>query len=176
MHMRIGFIGLGRMGANMVRRLVRDGHEIVVFNRTPERTKEIEAEGQGAIASYSIEEMVGVLEKPRAVWVMVPAGDATEAQIEELLDFFAENPMAWSQAMAPAIMGNAVEPSGTANMGNAVESSGTAIMGAPSVNPGELASQFANATPRESSGVSSPPIPTPSFLIPTPEVSATGRV
>ena len=86
MHMRIGFIGLGRMGANMVRRLVRDGHEIVVFNRTPERTKEIEAEGQGAIASYSIEEMVGVLEKPRAVWVMVPAGDATEAQIEELLE------------------------------------------------------------------------------------------
>ncbi len=84
--MRIGFIGLGRMGANMVRRLVRDGHEIVVFNRTPERTKEIEAEGQGAIASYSIEEMVGVLEKPRAVWVMVPAGDATEAQIEELLE------------------------------------------------------------------------------------------
>ena len=84
--MRIGFIGLGRMGANMVRRLVRDGHEIVVFNRTPERTKEIEAEGQGAIASYSIEEMVGELEKPRAVWVMVPAGDATEAQIEELLE------------------------------------------------------------------------------------------
>ncbi len=84
--MRIGFIGLGRMGANMVRRLVRDGHEIVVYNRTPERTKEIEAEGQGAIASYSIEELVGMLQKPRAVWVMVPAGDATEAQIEELLE------------------------------------------------------------------------------------------
>ena len=84
--MRIGFIGLGRMGANMVRRLVRDGHEIVVFNRTPEKTKEIEAEGDGAIASYSIEEQVGKLEKPRAVWVMVPAGDATEAQIEELLE------------------------------------------------------------------------------------------
>jgi 6-phosphogluconate dehydrogenase len=84
--MRIGFIGLGRMGANMVRRLGRDGHEIVVFNRTPEKTKEIEAEGKGAIASFSIEELVGKLEKPRAVWVMVPAGDATEAQIEELLE------------------------------------------------------------------------------------------
>ena len=84
--MRIGFIGLGRMGANMVRRLVRDGHEIVVYNRTPERTKEIVTEGQGAIASYSIEELVGMLQKPRAVWVMVPAGDATEAQIEELLE------------------------------------------------------------------------------------------
>jgi len=74
------------MGANMVRRLGREGHEIVAFNRTPEKTKEIEAEGHGAIASYSIEELVGKLEKPRAVWVMVPAGDATEAQIEELLE------------------------------------------------------------------------------------------
>jgi 6-phosphogluconate dehydrogenase len=84
--MRIGFIGLGRMGANMVRRLVRDGHEIVVYNRTPEKTTEIVAEGEGAIASLSIEEMVGKLEKPRAVWIMVPAGDATEAQIDELLE------------------------------------------------------------------------------------------
>jgi 6-phosphogluconate dehydrogenase len=84
--MRIGFIGLGRMGANMVRRLGKNGHEIVVFNRTPEKTKEIEAEGEGAIASFSIEELVGKLENPRAVWVMVPAGDATEAQIEELLE------------------------------------------------------------------------------------------
>jgi 6-phosphogluconate dehydrogenase len=82
--MRIGFIGLGRMGANMVRRLIRDGHEIVVYNRTPEKTKEIA--GEGAIASFSIEEMVGMLEKPRAVWIMVPAGDATEAQIEELME------------------------------------------------------------------------------------------
>ena len=45
--MRIGFIGLGRMGANMVRRLVRDGHEIVIYNRTPEKTREIAAEDSG---------------------------------------------------------------------------------------------------------------------------------
>jgi 6-phosphogluconate dehydrogenase len=82
--MRIGFIGLGRMGANMVRRSLRDGHEIVAYNRTPEKTKEIATEG--AEASFSIGELVGKLEKPRAVWVMVPAGDATEAQIEELLE------------------------------------------------------------------------------------------
>ena len=84
--MRIGFIGLGRMGANMVRRLVRDGHEIVAYNRTPEKTTEIAAEGAGVIPAYSIAELVGKLEKPRAVWVMVPAGDATEAQIAELLE------------------------------------------------------------------------------------------
>ena len=84
--MRLGFIGLGRMGANMVRRLVRDGHEIMVYNRTPEKSKELEGEGEGAKATFSIEELVAKLEKPRAVWVMVPAGDATEAQITELLE------------------------------------------------------------------------------------------
>jgi len=82
--MRIGFIGLGRMGANMVRRLMRDGHEIVAYNRTPEKTKEIA--GEGAKPSFSIADLVAALAKPRAVWVMVPAGDATEAQIAELLE------------------------------------------------------------------------------------------
>jgi 6-phosphogluconate dehydrogenase len=82
--MRIGFIGLGRMGANMVRRLLRDEHRIVAYNRTAEKTREIA--GEGAEAAFSIEELVGKLEKPRHVWIMVPAGDATEAQIEELLE------------------------------------------------------------------------------------------
>jgi len=82
--MRIGFVGLGRMGGNMVRRLVRDGHEVVAYNRTPEKTKEIE--GEGALGAYSIAELVSKLEKPRAVWIMVPAGDATEAQIAELME------------------------------------------------------------------------------------------
>ncbi len=82
--MRIGFIGLGRMGSNMVRRLLRDGHEIVAYNRTAEKTKEIA--GEGAEAAFSIEELVSSLAAPRAVWIMVPAGDATEAQIDELLE------------------------------------------------------------------------------------------
>jgi 6-phosphogluconate dehydrogenase len=81
--MRIGFIGLGRMGANMVRRLLRDGHQIVAYNRTTEKTQEIAKEG--AEAALTIAELVAKLEKPRAVWVMVPAGDATEAQVDELL-------------------------------------------------------------------------------------------
>ncbi len=82
--MRIGFIGLGRMGANMVRRLLRDGHEVVAFNRTPEKTREIATEG--AEASSSIEELVSKLASPRTIWIMVPAGAATEAQIDELLE------------------------------------------------------------------------------------------
>ena len=84
--MRIGFIGLGRMGANMVRRLDRDGHQIVIYNRTPEKTTELDAELEGAIGTTSIADLVAALEAPRAVWVMVPAGDATEAQIDELLE------------------------------------------------------------------------------------------
>lgn len=82
--MRIGFIGLGRMGANMVRRLLQDGHQVVAYNRSPEKTQEIATEG--AEASFSIAELVAKLEKPRTVWIMVPAGDATEAQIAELME------------------------------------------------------------------------------------------
>ena len=81
--MRIGFVGLGRMGANMVRRLVRDGHQVVAFNRTPEKTREIMTEG--AEGAFTLAELVAKLPAPRAVWVMVPAGDATEAMIEELI-------------------------------------------------------------------------------------------
>jgi 6-phosphogluconate dehydrogenase len=81
--MRIGFVGLGRMGANMVRRLVRDGHEVVAFNRTAEKTREIMTEG--AEGAFSLEELVAKLAAPRVVWVMVPAGDATEAMVDELL-------------------------------------------------------------------------------------------
>ena len=80
--MRIGFIGLGRMGGNMVRRLLLDGHQIVAYNRTAEKTREIATEG--AVPAFSLEELVSKLDKPRAVWVMVPAGDATETQIDEL--------------------------------------------------------------------------------------------
>jgi len=82
--MQLGFIGLGRMGANMVRRLLKDGHAIVAYNRSPEKTHEIA--GEGATPSFSIEELVQKLEKPRTAWIMVPAGDATEAQIRELLE------------------------------------------------------------------------------------------
>jgi 6-phosphogluconate dehydrogenase len=82
--MQLGFVGLGRMGANMVRRLLRSDHEVIAYNRTPEKTREIAGEGAGA--AFSIAELVSLLDAPRAVWIMVPAGDATEAQISELLE------------------------------------------------------------------------------------------
>jgi 6-phosphogluconate dehydrogenase len=82
--MRIGFIGLGRMGANMVRRLLRDDHEVVAYNRSPEKTREIATEG--AEPAFDIAALVGSLTAPRHVWIMVPAGAPTEAQIDELIE------------------------------------------------------------------------------------------
>jgi 6-phosphogluconate dehydrogenase len=88
--MQLGFIGLGRMGANMVRRVVRDGHEIVAHNRTVEKAHELadeeRAAGHAIEAADNVEALVARLAKPRNAWIMVPAGDATEAQIRELVE------------------------------------------------------------------------------------------
>lgn len=80
--MELGFIGLGRMGANMVRRLVRDGHRVVAYNRTAEKTKEIMTEG--AEGAFTLEELVGKLKAPRIIWIMVPAGQPVDDQIAAL--------------------------------------------------------------------------------------------
>jgi 6-phosphogluconate dehydrogenase len=84
--MQIGMIGLGRMGANLVRRLMRDGHPCVVYNRSPNAVRELEAEG--AEGASSLEEFVAKLAKPRAAWIMVPAAavQSTLDQLSPLLD------------------------------------------------------------------------------------------
>ncbi len=80
--MEIGVIGLGRMGANIVRRLMRQDHQCVVYNRTPDKVQQLESEG--AFGATSIADLVSKLPKPAVVWVMVPAGPATEKTIAEL--------------------------------------------------------------------------------------------
>jgi 6-phosphogluconate dehydrogenase len=82
--MQLGMVGLGRMGANMVRRLMRDGHECVVYNRTPEPVKTLE--GEGATGTADLDEFVSKLEKPRAAWSMVPAGEITEGVVSSLAE------------------------------------------------------------------------------------------
>ena len=80
--MQLGLIGLGRMGGNMVLRLQKDGHKCTVFDLSPDNVKKLE--GQGAEGSSSLEDLVKKLPKPRAVWVMVPAGKATEDTVQAL--------------------------------------------------------------------------------------------
>jgi 6-phosphogluconate dehydrogenase len=79
--MQLGMVGLGRMGANLVRRLMRDGHDCVVYDIHPDAVKALE--GEGATAAPTVDEFVSKLSKPRAVWVMVPAA-VTGATVMEL--------------------------------------------------------------------------------------------
>jgi len=80
--MQLGMVGLGKMGANMTLRLMRGGHQLVVSDRSPDAVKKVEGEGAGG--SSSLEDLVGKLKAPRAVWVMVPSGDATEQTVQTL--------------------------------------------------------------------------------------------
>jgi 6-phosphogluconate dehydrogenase len=80
--MQIGMIGLGRMGGNMVRRLMKGGHSCVVYDRSPEAVAAHVKEG--ATGAKTLEELVSKLQKPRAVWIMVPAGGPTEDTVQTL--------------------------------------------------------------------------------------------
>jgi 6-phosphogluconate dehydrogenase len=80
--MELGLVGLGRMGANMVRRLQKGGHKCTVFDLNPENVKKLTAEGAGGASS--LEDLVKKLPAPRAVWVMVPAGKPTEDTVQAL--------------------------------------------------------------------------------------------
>ncbi len=80
--MEIGFVGLGKMGMNMVSRLQRDRHRVVTFDRAADKVKA--SEGHGGIGASSLEDLVMKLKPPRAVWVMVPAGAPTEETVKRL--------------------------------------------------------------------------------------------
>jgi 6-phosphogluconate dehydrogenase len=83
--MKIGFIGLGKMGANMVQRLLLDNHQIVVWNRSPGPVQELAA--KGAIASSSIADLMSKLPERKVIWLMVPSGKAVDDNLEILLGF-----------------------------------------------------------------------------------------
>jgi 6-phosphogluconate dehydrogenase len=80
--MQLGMIGLGRMGANMVRRLQKNGHTCVVFDRSAETVKQLA--GEGATGATSLDDFIQKLQKPRAIWLMVPAG-VVDASIKDLV-------------------------------------------------------------------------------------------
>lgn len=81
--MELAILGLGRMGGNMVERLLRDHHQVVAYNRSPGSVKE--AEAAGAIGAYSLQEVIEKLQAPRVVWMMIPAGEPVDTMIADLL-------------------------------------------------------------------------------------------
>jgi 6-phosphogluconate dehydrogenase len=86
--MQLGMVGLGKMGANMTKRLIEHGHQLVVTDLSPDAVKA--AEGEGALGANSLENLVSKLDAPRAVWVMVPSGKPTESTIMQLSDLLAQ--------------------------------------------------------------------------------------
>jgi 6-phosphogluconate dehydrogenase len=80
--MRLGMVGLGKMGANMTRRLMKGGHELVVTDLSADNVKKMA--GEGAISSASLDDFVGKLGKPKIAWLMVPAGAPTEQTVDAL--------------------------------------------------------------------------------------------
>jgi 6-phosphogluconate dehydrogenase len=87
---QLGMVGLGRMGANMTRRLCRGGHEVVVFDVNPEVAANLTELTKNATTADSLADLVVKLEPPRTVWVMVPAGEITDSTIEALGEYLAE--------------------------------------------------------------------------------------
>jgi len=83
--MQLGMVGLGKMGANMTRRLMRGGHQLVVSDLSADAVKGLV--GEGAVGSSSLQDMVSRLKEPRAVWIMVPAGGPTEQTVQSLAGF-----------------------------------------------------------------------------------------
>jgi len=82
--MKIAMIGLGRMGMNMAKRLLKYGHQVVAYNRSPEKTDQLVEEG--AIGAYSLPEVAEKLASPRIIWMMLPAGEAVDDHINKLKD------------------------------------------------------------------------------------------
>jgi len=87
--MTLGMVGLGRMGANMVRRILRDGHNAVVFDTNPDNVSALVAEG--ATGADSLADLANKMEGPRHVWIMVPAGHITESVVHQLADVLDED-------------------------------------------------------------------------------------
>src|SRR3712207_4103498 len=87
--MQLGFVGLGKMGGNMVHRIHRDSdHEVVAFDFSEDAVEE--ARSHGATGVGSLEELVEALDAPRAVWIMVPAGDPTQQTVDKLAELLDE--------------------------------------------------------------------------------------
>ncbi len=89
--MKLAMIGLGRMGMNMAKRLLKGGHQVIAYNRSPEKTNQLVEDG--AIGAYSLSEVAEKLSSPRIVWMMLPAGQAVDDHILEFKDLLSPDDM-----------------------------------------------------------------------------------
>jgi 6-phosphogluconate dehydrogenase len=87
--MELAILGLGRMGANMVRRLLRDDHRVIAWNRSHEPIKELEREG--AVGAYELEDVITQLQQPRVIWMMLPSGQVTTEMIDRILPMMSKD-------------------------------------------------------------------------------------
>lgn len=85
--MQVGFIGLGKMGSRMARKLFKEGHDVIVWNRSAAPIQELQQQEQNIKSRETIEELIKGLETPRVVWVMLPAGDATDEILQVVAKF-----------------------------------------------------------------------------------------
>src|ERR1700686_1664287 len=100
--MQLGMIGLGRMGANMVQRLLEGGHTIAAFDRSPDAVKESAA--RGAVGCASLGDLVKALKPPRAAWVMVPSGAPTNDTIAQLATLLEKGDVAVCKRLEPIFL------------------------------------------------------------------------
>lgn len=96
--MQIGFIGLGKMGRRMALKLLREGHAVVAWNRSPEAVEELKSQAsdlklssQNLTIAKSVQELVGSLEQPKVVWVMLPAGEVTDEILQEVAKYVGQD-------------------------------------------------------------------------------------
>lgn len=89
--MKVGMVGLGRMGMNMAKRLLMNDHQVIAYNRTIEKVEEIEK--LGAIGTKSLEELISKLDTPAIVWLMLPAGEVTDEHVNQLASFMKDGDM-----------------------------------------------------------------------------------
>ncbi len=89
--MQIGIIGLGKMGSRVALKLSKAGHDVVVWNRSPQPVTEFKKQASKAKSSQTIEELIKSLKKPRILWIMLPAGDATDTMLSEVTKYVEKN-------------------------------------------------------------------------------------
>src|SRR5437660_1640213 len=85
--MQIGFIGLGKMGSRMVSKLIAEGHDVIVWNRSQEPIENLKSQIPNLKVAATVQELVSSLTKPKIVWSMLPAGEVTEKMLEEIAQY-----------------------------------------------------------------------------------------